>query len=155
MSTITVDASLFNAISTPADALNIVGLNTLAEECVYMLPGCGDLMLRKTLQQVFRDFCQRTGTLLTKDTGIVTHEADALALCKDNGEFYVFLGAKLNEENCSLSQCTLVENCGDMSVEFSLPQDEDDDDGNPVEYDAEVTYSYIPRIGTEVAPSGI
>lgn len=157
MSVITVDESLFNAISTPAEALNIVGLNTLAEECVYMLPGCGDLMLRKMLQQVFRDFCQRTGTLITRDTGIVTHEADTLALCKDNGEFQVFYGARIaasGEElkNCRINDCMLIEECGDMSVEFSLPQDEDDEDGDPVEYDVDVTYSYVPRIGTEVAP---
>lgn len=157
MSTITVDDSLFNAISTPAEALNIVGLNTLAEECVYMLPGCGDLMLRKTLQQVFRDFCTRTGTLITKDTGVVTHEADTLALCKDNGEFQVLYGAKLaasGEEpaDCHPNEIELHEECGGLSVEFSVPQDEDDEDGNPVEYDAEATYSYIPRIGTEVAP---
>jgi len=39
-----------------------------------------------------------------------------------------------------------------MSILFVLPDDEDDENGDPVEYAAEVTYRYVPRIGSETAP---
>ena len=32
----------------------------LAGNIVYLLPGCADLMVRKTIQQVFREFCRKT-----------------------------------------------------------------------------------------------
>lgn len=152
MSTITVDESIFNALSAPADALNIVGLNTLMEECIYMLPGCSELMLRKTLQQTFRKFCEITGTYLCVDSGTVTHESIALPLCKDDGEFFIFLGASLDDVDCDMSTVTLRKECGSVYVDFSLPADEDDENGDPVEYDAKAIYSIIPKIGTELAP---
>ena len=36
-----------------------------AEDIVYLVPGCDRLMIRKTIQQVFRDFCHRSCALLT------------------------------------------------------------------------------------------
>lgn len=141
-----------NALTADAQALEITGLQTLAEDCVYMLPGCGDLMLRKTLQAVFREFCRRTGTLKATDTGTVTYEDPALPLCRDNGEMLVFISAKLGDEVRSPEDCTLSHDCGCLSVTFDLPEDEDDNDGNPVEHAAEATYSYVPRLGSESAP---
>jgi len=35
-------------------------LASLAENLVYRLPGCADLMIRKTIQEVYRDFCRRS-----------------------------------------------------------------------------------------------
>lgn len=32
----------------------------LADRLVYRLPGCSDVMVRKTIQEVYRDFCRRT-----------------------------------------------------------------------------------------------
>lgn len=38
-------------------------LATLAEGLVYRLPGCDDLMLRKTIREVYREFCDETKCL--------------------------------------------------------------------------------------------
>jgi hypothetical protein len=157
MSDITIDESLFNPTTTPAEALNIVGLNTLVEQCVFMLPGCGDLMLRKTLQDVFRDLCRRTGTLTMTDTGVVTWEDPSLSLCKDYGEFLVLKSVRIENDDGELSDLALSEvelenESGQMSVLFSLPDDDDDESGDPNEYDVEAVFSYIPKIGTENAP---
>ena len=38
---------------------------SLAENAVYLLPECNDVILRKTLQEVYRDFCKRSAALRT------------------------------------------------------------------------------------------
>lgn len=38
---------------------------SLAENAVWRLPGCDDTVLRKTLQEVYRDFCKRGAALRT------------------------------------------------------------------------------------------
>lgn len=149
---ITVDESIFNALDAPAEALNIVGLGSLCEEIILYVPGCADLMIRKELQKTFRAFCEITGTLMYSDKGIVTHVAPSLAISRDDGEFQLFLGAKFDAVDCYRSQVELQKECGGVSVLFTINPDEIDADGNPVEHDAEVIYSVVPRIGTEVAP---
>lgn len=48
--------------------LQIVNLGSLAENMVYRLPGCSDLMIRKTLQNVYREFCKiSTGLRMRAD----------------------------------------------------------------------------------------
>ena len=38
---------------------------TLAENAVYLLPGCDAVLLRKTLQATYRDFCRRAAAMRT------------------------------------------------------------------------------------------
>lgn len=38
---------------------------SLAENAVYLLPGCDDTVLRKTLQVIYRDFCRRSAAMRT------------------------------------------------------------------------------------------
>lgn len=38
---------------------------SLAENAVYLLPGCDDVLLRKSLQWAYRDFCRRSAALRT------------------------------------------------------------------------------------------
>lgn len=38
----------------------------LAENLVYRLPGCTDLMIRKTIQEVYREFCRETKCLTSE-----------------------------------------------------------------------------------------
>lgn len=45
---------------------DIETLASLAEDIVFRLPGCTDLMIRKTIGSVYRDFCRRTCALVTK-----------------------------------------------------------------------------------------
>lgn len=41
-------------------------LASLAEDIVFRLPGCTDVMIRKTISSVYRDFCRRTSALVTR-----------------------------------------------------------------------------------------
>ena len=51
-------------------------LGSLSEDMVYRLPGCADLMIRKTLQNVFREFCLTTWALRgTSEHAIVADQA--------------------------------------------------------------------------------
>jgi hypothetical protein len=52
---------------------------SLAENAVYLLPECNDVILRKTLQEVYRDFCKRSAALRTWRKVVPPHkEADGL-----------------------------------------------------------------------------
>lgn len=147
---ITIDDSLFNPLTIPSEPLDVIGLNTLMEECIYMLPGCSDLMLRKELQRTFREFCRRTGTLFVHDTGIVTYRDPFLGLSRGDSEFFTLSGVYLND---SAVKADLVKDCGCVSIKFSLQEDENDTQGNPVEHVADAVYSCIPKVGTETAPT--
>ena len=47
-----------------AQELQIANLGSLAENMVFDLPGCADMMVRKKLQEVFAEFCHKTNALL-------------------------------------------------------------------------------------------
>lgn len=51
------------AIGADAEPNDYDGLKTLMGNLVYRLTGCGELMIRKTLQAVYREFCEQTGAL--------------------------------------------------------------------------------------------
>ena len=38
---------------------------SLAEDMVYLLPGCDAVLIRKMLQSAYRDFCRRSAALRT------------------------------------------------------------------------------------------
>lgn len=42
------------------EAIEFENLAKIAENIVYLLPGCTDLMVRKAIQEVYRDFCRRS-----------------------------------------------------------------------------------------------
>ena len=46
-----------------AQELQIVNLGSLAENMALDLPGCADVSVRKKLQEVFAEFCRKTGAL--------------------------------------------------------------------------------------------
>jgi hypothetical protein len=50
-------------LCVPAQELQIVNLGSLAENMVLYLGGCTDVMVRKALQEVFAEFCHKTGAL--------------------------------------------------------------------------------------------
>ncbi|MCL2104823.1 MAG: hypothetical protein FWH21_07190 [Kiritimatiellaeota bacterium] len=50
-------------LCVPAQELQVVNLGSLAENMVLYLPGCADVMIRKSLQEVFAEFCHKTGAL--------------------------------------------------------------------------------------------
>lgn len=42
------------------EAIELETLSSLAANLVYRLPGCPDMVVRKTLEDVYRDFCRRS-----------------------------------------------------------------------------------------------
>jgi hypothetical protein len=54
-----------NSFQTEQDVPRYESIAELAENVVYRVPGCDDLMIRKTLQEVYRDFCRRSCALRT------------------------------------------------------------------------------------------
>lgn len=52
-----------NPLEEEAAPDDFVNLGSLADDMVYRLPGCSDLMIRKTLQQVYAEFCLQTWAL--------------------------------------------------------------------------------------------
>lgn len=54
-----------NSFENEMEAREVETLASLAEDIVFRLPGCTDLMVRKTIQSVYRDFCKKTSVLVT------------------------------------------------------------------------------------------
>lgn len=49
-----------NSFETQRETPEFETLASLAENVIYRVPGCSDEMVRKTLQDVYRDFCRRS-----------------------------------------------------------------------------------------------
>lgn len=75
--------SFDNEYETP----EIDKLSSLAENLVYLLPGCTDLMVRKTLQEVYRDFCRRSCCLRGRRRFELHHGDGVLAVSPIYGGF--------------------------------------------------------------------
>lgn len=54
-----------NSFETEWERPEFDSVPMLAENAVYLLPGCDDIILRKTLQATYRDFCKRSAALRT------------------------------------------------------------------------------------------
>ncbi len=52
-----------NSFQEEQEKPEFASLATLAEGLVYRLPGCDDLMIRKTIREVYREFCDETKCL--------------------------------------------------------------------------------------------
>ena len=55
-----------NSFETEWETLEYETLSSLAENLVFRLPGCTDVMIRKTIASVYRDFCKRTCCFTTR-----------------------------------------------------------------------------------------
>ena len=52
-----------STLTVPSATLPLSRVSGIAEDLVYRLPGCSDLMVRKELQNALRSFCRVTGAL--------------------------------------------------------------------------------------------
>lgn len=62
-----------NSFEKEQDAPEMETLANLAENLVYRLPGCTDLMVRKTIGEVYRDFCRRSCCIRTLRRLFIEH----------------------------------------------------------------------------------
>lgn len=65
-----------NELETP----EMETLAGLADNLVYLLPGCSNLMVRKTLQTVYRDFCRRSCCLCGRRQFTLEPEQDSVTV---------------------------------------------------------------------------
>lgn len=52
-----------NSFQNELESPDLASVSELAENIVYRLPGCSDLMVRKTIRDVFCEFCRETKCL--------------------------------------------------------------------------------------------
>ncbi len=52
-----------NSFQNELESPDLASVSELAENIIYRLPGCSDLMVRKTIREVFREFCRETKCL--------------------------------------------------------------------------------------------
>lgn len=64
-----------NSFQREIDTPEFVGLAELASEIVLDIPKCTDLMVRKALQSIYREFCRETHTLALRKTVSLNHGA--------------------------------------------------------------------------------
>lgn len=53
-----------NSFQNEQEAPELVTIAELAENLIYRLPGCADITVRKTIQEVYREFCRETKCLM-------------------------------------------------------------------------------------------
>lgn len=68
------ERNYINPLEEEVSASDFVNLGSLAEDMVYLLPGCSDLMIRKTLQTAYRDFCETTWALKATSTNVLVED---------------------------------------------------------------------------------
>lgn len=65
-----------NSFQEEAGQPELASVSELAENIVYRLPGCTDLAVRKTIRDVYREFCRETQCLTAeRRINLVNHEA--------------------------------------------------------------------------------
>ena len=52
-----------NSFQGEAGQPELASVSELAENLVYRLPGCADIAVRKTIREVYREFCRETQCL--------------------------------------------------------------------------------------------
>lgn len=62
------------------EAPEMEALANLAENLIYRLPGIADVMVRKTIQEVYRDFCRRSCCLHGRRYLKIGHDCDGKIL---------------------------------------------------------------------------
>ena len=93
------------------DDVEMVTLSSLAENMVYRLPGCSDTMIRKTLQESYRDFCQNTNVFLSKVDVRTNDLSETIEVSSCGGGFIETVesvrlnGAKLNHRDFRAKYC--------------------------------------------------
>lgn len=121
-------------------------LAKLAENMVFRLPGCADVMIRKCLASAYRDFCKRTCALKTSRTMTIDgtrrayRVAPMISDCIVDCVLAVFIGRnELEKERYSLNGDFIVFDRG------VLPKDDET-------AEVRVECVEIPKISSEVAP---
>lgn len=145
---------MIGSFSGERDALDVETLAGLAENIVYRLPGCTDMMVRKALQDVYRDFCRRSCCLhTTRRISLQNHTRhyhvsasyDSMSIdCVSE----VSLGRRVLERGRDYDVRGVGRSvCVELSHRLPVPHCGCHDD-------LFVTCVEVPRIGSEFTPDG-
>lgn len=137
-----------NSFESEIEEPEMDALSSLAENLVYLLPGCADVMVRKTLQEVYRDFCRRSCCLCGRRHFVLSSEGtvsvapmfggllDCISEVRYNGRVlgymdYTTMGTRINFRD-------------------ALVPEPDCDDSQLPEID--VTFVEMPKMNSECVP---
>lgn len=124
-------------------------LASVAENLVFRLPGCDDVMVRKTIASVYRDFCKRTCVLKERRRIDLSRDQCCYPLCPRAEGFVVDCVIGVTFENgreLHAGEYSLL----DGRISFSkriLPTCRD-------RMSVEVEFVVIPALGSERIPRG-
>ena len=124
-------------------------LASIAENLVYRLPGCSEVMIRKTISSVYRDFCKRTCVLRTKRRIELEHGRNAYPLVARIEDCVVDCITEVEIGGCIIEHLDGWENpSGDIICLHNrlLPPEGET-------WFLDVTCIEIPRLSSEKAPS--
>lgn len=136
---------MVNSFQSEQDVPRYESIAELAENVVYRVPGCDDLMVRKTLQEVYRDFCRRSCILRTVRK-IKTNNT-ILPICATIPDCDVMTIASVSVNGRRLEEHRHYDM--DLCRIILRVQHEFEDDN---EY--EVVQIEMPKMGAEKAPMG-
>lgn len=132
-----------NSFQTEQDVPRYESIAELAENVVYRVPGCDDLMVRKTLQEVYRDFCRRSCALRTVRK-IKSPFIELVYAMTPDCEVMSIASVSLNGHRLEEGRHYRVTSC---HIEFMRrPYDLDD------ESECEIIQVEVPKMGAERAP---
>ena len=144
------------AADAESQAIAVTGLGTLIGELKWKLPGCDDLEIRKTLGEVFREFCRTTSALTWERSFPITQELLHLRVgipfsCIADSLASVALGGR---EVCSRNYT--FSNDG-ASVHFHFSRDWLEsvltDDDQHRRHRLNMKLVLVPMVGAESAPT--
>lgn len=138
-----------SSFNEEAEAPEFDNLASVAENLVFRLPGCDDVMIRKTIAETYRDFCRRTCVLKSRRRIELSHGERRYPLCPRGDGFIVdcVIGVTFDNgrELCE-REYSLCENC------ISFPDRVLPSCHRRVA--VEVEFVEIPALGSERIPRG-
>ena len=138
------DGAIPDPIYSSSDMLSIT---SLMEDIMYLLPGVSDVMVRKVLADVYRDFCKRTAVLVKSQVSRdITPDNPIMILCDGLGDIGIVRAAMVDDREIPLE--VVVNDCGCVGVNFKRRVYNDD-----IMHEYRAVYSIVPKVGCEIAPT--
>lgn len=144
------------AFDTEVEAPELESVASLAEAVVFRVPGCSDVMVRKALQNAYRDFCSRSCALRGRHCVVLENgrreypirtmsHGSVVAVAGIGVRFSEEFGRRLHRGECSFDAGTSVLSVG----RHLLPPK----GGDYPQITLDVETVEAPRLGDEHAPA--
>jgi len=127
-------------------------LASLAENIVYRLPGCSDIMIRKTIRDVYRDFCRRSCCLCGRRQFKISHADKIIPVPSEYGYVDSVSEVRLNGRVLIGGRDYMVLGGSPVMIEISdriLPREGVEEENLPL---LDIVSVQIPRLESESSP---